>query len=494
MARLFAAAMMTSLRRSFGGVVVASAIFLAGFLASLVLTGQTNSTPGRSASAEPSRVAPPSGQGYPNFADVADLVRPAVVYIKTERSVTSPETGENFGPFNFFREMFPDDHPQIPFGGGSGFIIDKDGRIITNYHVIKDAEKITVVLGYSPDDEEYEATVVGYDDFTDIAIIRIDAKKDLPVVELGDSDAMRVGDWVMAVGTPFGQLSGTVTVGVVSAKGRSGLQIMGGNQQGFQDFIQTDASINFGNSGGPLVNLDGEAIGINTAINPSGQGIGFAIPVNMVKNITRQIVQKGRVQYGFIGIRLQELDKNLAQGLNLGVDSGILVVEVLPGTPADKAGLQKNDVIVEFDKNPVRDEGRFRLMVANTDVGKSVPLALVREGKRKQLSITLTERPREEVVAEAPQTGQRWLGLEVQAPEDSGEKGVVVVDVASPSPAWTAGVRQGDVITEIYSQRVETVRDYVEIAERLKDRKEPIAFLVKRGQTSRYFPVIPDKK
>lgn len=493
MAKPFTATMMSSLHRSFRGVVLATALFLAGFLASLILTGQTSSSPDPQR-ADASRVVAPSAQGYPSFADVADRVRPAVVYIKTERSMSSaPQGRENFGPFDFFREMLPDDHPQMP-GGGSGFVIDGDGRILTNYHVIKDAEKITVVLGYSPDDEEYEATVVGFDDFTDIAVIRIDAKKDLPVVALGDSDAMRVGDWVMAVGTPFGQLSGTVTVGVLSAKGRSGLQIVGGNQQGFQDFLQTDASINFGNSGGPLVNLNGEAIGINTAINPSGQGIGFAIPVNMVKNITQQIVQKGRVQYGFIGIRLQQLDKNLAEGLNLGVDSGILVVEVIPESPAHKAGLQKNDVIVEFDKNSVRDEGRFRLMVANTEVGKSVPLTLVRDGKRKQMTITLTERPREEVVAAAPQGAERWLGLEVEDADSEDENGVVVVDVSETSPAWTAGIRQGDVITEIYSQRIESVKDYAEVSKRLKDRKEPIAFLVKRNQTSRYFPVIPEKK
>jgi serine protease Do len=494
MARVFAATMLTSLRRSFRGVVLATAIFLAGFLASLIVTGQPSSGADADKAAEPSRVLASPNQAYPSFADVAEKIRPAVVFIKTERSVSAQQDKENFGPFDFFREMFPDDHPNIPFGGGSGFIIDEDGRILTNYHVIRDAEKITVVLGYSPDEEEFEATVVGYDDYTDIAVIRINAKRDLPVVPLGDSDAMRVGDWVMAVGTPFGQLAGTVTVGVLSAKGRSGLQIIGGNQQGFQDFLQTDASINFGNSGGPLVNLKGEAIGINTAINPSGQGIGFAIPVNMVKNITRQIVENGRVQYGFIGIRLQQLDKNLAEGLNLGVDNGILVVEVLPDTPADKAGLQKNDVIVEFDKNNVRDEGRFRLMVANSGVGRSVPLTVIRDGKRREIMITLAERPREEVVAAAPQTGERWLGLEVDDTNDPDTKGVVVVDVANPSPAWSAGIRQGDVITEVYSQKIDSVRDYAEVSKRLKDRKEPIAFLVRRNQTSRYFPVIPEKK
>jgi Do/DeqQ family serine protease len=484
---------MTSLRRSLRGFVFGTAIFLAGCFASLVWTGATSSSPDQSGSAGQTEVFAKPGEIHSSLADVAEMVRPAVVFIKTERSFTTSEQEENFGPFDFFKEMLPEDHPRRVPGGGSGFIIDTDGRILTNYHVIREAEKITVVLGYGPDEEEYDATVVGFDTYTDIAVIKIGAERALPVVKLGDSDEMRVGDWVMAVGTPFGQLAGTVTVGIISAKGRTNLLIMGGNDQGFQDFIQTDASINFGNSGGPLVNLRGEAIGIATAINPSGQGIGFAIPVNMAKNITRQLVEKGRVQYGFLGIRLQELNKALAQGLDLDVDSGILVTEVLPDTPAEKAGVQKNDVIVEFDKNPVRDDGRFRLMVANTEVGTAVPMVVVRDGKKKQLNITLTERPKDDVLAAAPQSQGHWLGLQVDEIENASEEGVVVVDVEDGSPAGRAGIRQGDVITEIYSRRVSGLKEYVEVSEKLKDRKEPIAFLVKREKTSRYIPVIPEK-
>lgn len=493
MVKPFAKALTSSTHRSLRGLVLGTALVLAGFMASVILTGQTSSSPDQAPAPNQVKVFPEPGQLHSSLADVADHVRPAVVFIKTERSISASERDEGPAPFDFFKEMFPEDHPPVPMGGGSGFIIDKSGRILTNYHVIRDAEKITVVLGYAPDDEEYEATVVGYDDYTDIAVIRIDTHRELPVVDLGDSDEMRVGDWVMAVGTPFGQLAGTVTVGVISAKGRSGLQIMGGNQQGFQDFIQTDASINFGNSGGPLVNMRGEAIGINTAINPSGQGIGFAIPVNMAKNITRQLVEKGRVQYGFLGIRLQQLDKALAQGLGLDVTSGILVVEVVPGSPAAKAGLQKNDVIIEFGEKAVRDEGRFRLMVANTEVGARVPVVIYRDGKKKALTITLAERPKEEVLASAPQRQDRWLGLQVDESGDAKDKGVVVVSVETPSPAYSAGIREGDVITEIYSRRVETLKDYVEISQKLKDRKEPIAFLVKRDRSSRYIPVIPDK-
>ena len=490
---MYVNATMTFLRRSLRGLMIGSAIFLAGFLASVVLTADTSSSPERAAGAEQPSPFPKPGEIHSSLADVADKVRPAVIYIKTERSITGGYGRDEFGPFDFFREMFPDNQRRRLPGGGSGFVIDADGTILTNHHVVRDAERITVVLGYGPDEEEYTATVVGYDSYTDIAVLKINAEKPLPAVALGDSDEMRVGDWVMAVGTPFGQLAGTVTVGVISAKGRTDLLIMGGNAQGFQDFIQTDASINFGNSGGPLVNLRGEAIGINTAINPSGQGIGFAIPINMAKNISQQLLETGRVQYGFMGIRLQELNKTLAQGLDLKVESGILVTEVVEGSPAKKAGLQKNDVIVEFDGKPVRDDGRFRLMVANTAVGSKVPIVVVREGRRREMTITLAERPSEEVLAVAPPSESRWLGLQVDAAgtTDDGE-GVMVVDVEEGSPAERAGIRRGDVITEIYSRSVTDLRDYVEISEKLKDRKEPIAFLVRRDRTSRYIPVVPD--
>jgi serine protease Do len=369
--------------------------------------------------------------------------------------------------------------------------------------VIREADRITVVVGQSPNEEEFDAEVVGYDVHTDIAVIQIEADMELPVVPLGDSDEMEVGDWVMAIGTPFGELAGTVTVGVVSAKGRNDLRIMG-QADGYQDYIQTDASINFGNSGGPLVNLRGEAIGVNTAINPSGQGIGFAIPINMARNVSAQLIEKGRVQYGFMGIRLQELNREIAQGRGLDIERGILVTEVLPDTPAERAGLMQGDVIVEFDDIPVRDSERFRLMVGNTDVGKEVPLKVVRNGKSKNVSITLAERePPEEVVASAPRTSESWLGLQVddvrsvEARErfglSGGQDGVVVIDVEKGSPSDEAGIREGDVITEVYSQRVDNLKEYVEISRKLKDRKEPIAFLVKRRGVSTYVPVIPEK-
>lgn len=498
-------AVLSSLRASLRFFLIGSALFLAGFMFNLFWTADTVSSPQERRADIESKVIPRAGDIHSTFTAVAARVRPAVVYIRTERSSSSGGDYDRFGPFDFFREMIPDDerHRRIP-GGGSGFVIDNEGRILTNHHVIRDAQKINVVLGESPNEEEYEAEVVGFDVHTDIAVIKIKANRELPNVALGDSDEMMVGDWVMAIGTPFGQLSGTVTVGVVSAKGRTDLRIMGGEAD-YQNFIQTDASINFGNSGGPLVNLRGEAIGINTAINPSGQGIGFAIPINMAKNISAQLIEKGRVQYGFMGIRLRELDKDLAVGLGLDVDRGILVEEVLPDTPAEAAGLEAKDVIIEYQGEPVREASRFRLMVGNTPVGERVPVKIVRNGREKVVQMTLVERPQEEVLASAPPPREEsWLGIQVDDVRSeearsrfrigSSQDGVVVIRVEENSPASTAGIAPGDVITEVYSKKVTSLEDYLEISNKLRDRKDPIAFLVKRGRTSTYVPVIPDKE
>jgi len=453
------------------------------------------------------KVLPIRSDGSSVFADVAEKVGPAVVFIRTERTVQA-DRGEGQAPFEFFREFFPQqDDPhrgrRMP-GGGSGFVFDNEGRILTNYHVVKDAEEITVVAEKDGEEQEYDAHVVGFDRHSDIAIIQVDKKNVLPKVSLGDSDAMRVGDWVMAIGTPFGQLQGTVTVGIVSAKGRNDLFIMGGEAT-FQNYIQTDASINFGNSGGPLVNMKGEAIGINTAINPSGQGIGFAIPINMAKQIMGELIAKGKVRYGYLGIRLQELDKTLAQGMGLPVEHGILVEEVYPDTPASKAGLEQRDVIVKYDEQPVREDSRFRLMVGSTPIGKTVPVVVVRDGKERRVAVTLAERPEEDVVASAPTPETTaWLGIHVEDARsgdarrqfslDRGQSGVVVTGVDEGSPADEANLQEGDVITEVYTQSVSGLDDYVTITKKLKDRKDPIAFLVKRGRSTNYITVAPESQ
>ncbi len=463
------------------------------------------------ASAQADKSATVRADGTSIFADVAEKVLPAVVFIKTERTMTAADRGEGDMPFEFFRDFFPDDgnnrgqrNRRVP-GGGSGFVFDDEGHILTNYHVVRDAEKITVVLEKGDEEEEHQARVVGTDRHTDIAVLQLtDAPKNLPKVALGNSDAMRVGDWVMAIGTPFGQLQGTVTVGIVSAKGRSDLNIVGGEAT-YQNYIQTDASINFGNSGGPLVNLKGEAIGINTAINPSGQGIGFAIPINMAKAIMGELIARGKVRYGYLGVQLQELDKDLAQGMGLNIDKGIVVQGVQPDTPASKAGFQTGDVIVRFDGEDVRDDTKFRLKVAETPIGKTVPVVVVRDGKEQKVSVTVGERPEEDVVASVPeQESDAWLGLHVEDTSsnqvirqyrlDRGEEGVVVTGIDEGSPADEAQLREGDVITEVYSHEVRNIDDYVAITKKLKDRKDPIAFLVKRGRSTSFVTVIPEGK
>jgi serine protease Do len=498
------------MKRSIGigvlGVLVLGAGFILGQMRSVTPTADaTADTAAATTSATSGSPFPIRSDGSSVFADVAAAVGPAVVFVRTEKNQS--QSDRNGGrAFDFFHDFFPDTDRDNPHfrrnGGGSGFVLDRDGRILTNYHVIRDADRITVVMEEGEEEKEYEAEVVGFDQFTDIAIIQIDPPADVRTVPLGDSDAIRVGDWVMAIGTPFGQLQGTATVGIVSAKGRSDLTIIGGDAT-YQNYIQTDASINFGNSGGPLVNTRGEAIGINTAINPSGQGIGFAIPINMAKNIMAELIENGRVRYGFIGIQLRELNDTLAQGLGLDLDHGILVDDVLANTPAEEAGLQRGDVIVEFNGQDVRDDSKFRLTVGNTAPGTKVPLVVVRDGKRKNIELTLGERPAPQMVASAEpeSTGEAWLGLRVDSADKRelrrrynlgrSQNGVVVVGVADGSPADEAGIREGDVITEVYSREVSNLEDYVEIATKLKDREAPIAFLVKRGKTTTYVAVKP---
>ncbi len=481
---------------------------LSSFARTGVIAGLLTLAVASSPSHAADRTATVRADGSSVFADVAEKVRPAVVFIRTERDYAA-DKGDST-PFDFFREFFPDGDSRqhghrIP-GGGSGFIIDDQGRIMTNYHVIKDADKITVVLDHSEsdaDEEEFDARVVGFDRHTDIAIIQIDAKN-LPKVKLGDSDAMRVGDWVMAIGTPFGQLQGTVTVGIVSAKGRSDLNIIGGEAT-YQNYIQTDASINFGNSGGPLVNLNGEAIGINTAINPSGQGIGFAIPINMARSIMGELIASGHVKYGYLGIVLQQLDEALAQGMGIDVKHGIVVREVQPNTAASAAGLKTGDVIVRYNGEDVRDDGKFRLLVAETAPGKTVPVVVVRDGKETQMSVTVGERMDDEAVAAAPATkSQTWLGLHVEDAQksdmrrmyrlDRGQEGVVVTEIEEGSPAEDAALQEGDVITEVYSHEVRNVDEFVAVSKKLKERKDPIAFLVKRGKNTTFVTVFPERK
>jgi serine protease Do len=455
------------------------------------------------------------------FTRIADRTLPAVVSIETKRTINHPSGGSFDGPYgDFFRRLFPDnpqgqgqgqgddndnDNDQAPQGrqmkvpsSGSGFIIDAQGRILTNNHVVKDASDITVTLS---DHRKFKAKVVGTDPSTDVAVIQIHDGEDLPVVPLGDSDEIRIGDWAIAIGNALGELDGTLTVGVISAKGRSNLSIVGG-APAYQQFIQTDASINFGNSGGPLLNIRGEAIGINTAINPSGEGIGFAIPINLAKNIAHQLVANGKVVRGYLGILPQELTPELADNWGMHGRKGVLVGSVSGDTPASKAGFQVKDVITNFDGKDVDDVERFRLLVADTPVNKKVKVNVLRSGQPRDLYVTLSERPKDEVLQKQAQP-KFELGLRVESLSSEtarsldikDKSGVVVVDVSQGSAADDAGLQRGDLIKEVNDTSVKDVTEYNAAVQKARDKNptKPIVFLIKRGDATRFLAVQPDE-
>ena len=330
------------------------------------------------------------------FVSVAEKVRPSVVNIGTvqvsrsRRAPVIPGPGSD-DPFfkDFFDQFFGRGGPgrreefRQP-GLGSGVIIDKRGYVLTNYHVIRGADSVTVKLSSK---QEFQGQIVGFDAKTDLAIIKFQPEGDARVAALGDSDALRVGEWAIAIGNPFG-LDQTVTVGVVSATGRSEVGIAT-----YENFIQTDASINPGNSGGPLVNLRGEVMGINTAIVATGQGIGFAIPANMVKRVTSQLIDRGKVTRGWIGVSLEPLTAELAQALGLDSTRGAIVARIYPGSPADSAGLQPNDVIVRFGGTPVDDYHHLQRLSSDAEPNTTVPLDVVRKRERKTLTLKIAESP-----------------------------------------------------------------------------------------------------
>ena len=423
------------------------------------------------------------------FVSVVEKALPAVVFIDVRKKVAA---GDSEDPQEqMFRRFFGDNGNKAPQrqrtqpSSGSGFIIDTQGHVLTNNHVVRDADDITVTLN---DKRTFKAKVVGADPETDVAVIQI-VGDHLPVLPLGDSDRLRVGDWAIAIGNPLGQLRGSVTVGIISAQGRTDLNIWGGTPS-YQDFIQTDASINFGNSGGPLCNINGEAIGINTAINTSGQGIGFAIPINLVRHVADQLMASGKVQRAWLGIQLAELTPELAEGFGLSEQRGILVNDVIAGTPADRAGLKRNDVIVEFDGQSVSDLPKFRLKVADTKVGSRVPLMVLRDGKRIPVTVTLSERPVDGVANAVPKGGDEDVapasvsGLtvrEMTAEEKSNTKvssGVLVTHVAEGSAAEDAGIQPGDIVEQVGGKPVTSAASLMKMLKDTKVTKKHAALLV----------------
>ncbi len=438
-------------------------------------------------------IYPLTESGQSPFVAVVDKTRNAVVNISAEGDNPS---AENLDPL---WRRFLGVPPRVS-SYGSGFIIRPDGYIMTNNHVVDGGDKITVSLS---DKRTYRAKLIGADPQTDLAVVKIETEDSLPYIELGDSDNMRVGDWVIAIGNPFPEqgLDRTVTVGVISAKSRRDLRF-GSDTPAYQDYIQTDASINPGNSGGPLVNLQGEAIGINSAIaspNRGSVGIGFAIPSNLARVIASDLIQEGRVSRGWLGVTLAELTPDQAEASGLESNSGVLIAEVLHGSPAQQAGLMPNDIVTEFDGKRVEDLYNFRLMVAEKKMGEMARIKINRDGRDKLVKVVLGDRDLSLSGLEgSPQSGSvpeqtrpvesapSWLGMTVQTATESlatkfgveYHPGVIVTEVESASPAYKKNIVPGTIITKIDFKDVRSEADFIRISNELKDRTKAIAFYI----------------
>lgn len=408
-------------------------------------------------------------------AQVAERVLPGVVAIEVERWIQHPAVSG-----------LDDSVPTVPIpvpASGSGFVYDREGRILTNDHVVRGASEVWVHLW---DGRQFRAEPVGSDPETDVAVLQVRGAPYLPAVKLGDSSRLKIGDWVAAVGNPYGHLSGSFTVGVVSGTRRNEISIRGGAPT-YQDFIQTDAAIHFGNSGGPLVNREGEAIGVNTAFGGAGSGIGFAIPIDLARDVAQSLIEEGRVVRGYLGVVLQEIDPNLARGLSLERIEGAMVREVFPGTPAAAAGILTGDVILEFGHEPVPDVGRFRLLVARAGVGESVPVRLFRFGQERVLQVTLQERPgRFELEPEPVLEPPRELGLLVSMHTDSLEMGVAVDSIVPGGLAERSGLAAGDLIRELDGRPIQDQQEFEAALDRARGASRPAVLRVERGGDSWY--------
>lgn len=453
--------------------------------------------------------------GSPNsFADIVERLSPAVVNVSTTQIVETRGGGLDLDPGDPFQEWYQEFGDRGPDGDkprkrrqnslGSGFIIDASGYVVTNSHVVEQADKISVILA---DDTVHDAKLVGRDPRTDVALLKIDAKRDLPVVTWGDSDKMRVGDWAVAIGNPFG-LGGTVTAGIISARSRDI------DERIYDDFLQTDAAINRGNSGGPLFNTAGEVIGINTAIfsaTGGSVGVGFASASNLVRPIVEDLRKYGRTRRGWIGVQYQSVNAEMAESLNLQAVRGALVSAVTPDGPAAKAGIQAGDVILSFDGNEITKMRRLPRMVAETDVDKVCELSIWRKGRAITANVKVGEledvQPTPVVLTdgdlrrELPRVELVQLGITVSEITErvrrrfdiaDGVVGLVVVEVDDDSNAADQGLRRGDVIDEIAQTPVSTVSDAQSALKSIgKDDRKAVLLRVQTGQNIRYVGVKP---
>ena len=480
-------------------VVIAVILISIGVIAGVIISSNLGWIPLGQAKVEPipPRITEQLAETEKAFVEIAKRVTPAVVNISTTKTMKGMEKGQLSPFFNdpFFRRFFGDEffrEHEMPRKRkeqslGSGVIVSEDGYIVTNNHVVEGADEIKVVLS---DRREFVGKVVGADPKTDLSIVKIKAD-DLPSIVWGDSDQIEVGEFVLAIGSPFG-LNQTVTSGIISAKGRANVGIAD-----YEDFIQTDAAINPGNSGGALVNIRGELIGINTAIfTRSGgyMGIGFAVPSNMAKTVMDSLVKEGKVTRGWLGVYIQDITPELAKQFKLSTNRGALVSDVMEGSPADKAGLQRGDVILHYNGKEVENNSHLRNMVAQTPVGRTIDVKVIRDGRTETLKVVIGELPAEMAKGEAGEGGTDGIfqGLTVQnltaefrerldIPEKI--RGIVVTGVVADSPAEEYGIRAGDVIMQINRKDIKTIKDFSKISDEIKKGDSVLVLVYREGMT-----------
>lgn len=419
-----------------------------------------------------------------DFRGVAKEAIPAVVSIKVKGKATDNPWGDDeddrnpFGGgfFQFFRPK----QPQVEMGQASGFLVSPDGYIVTNHHVVDGVDEIKVTLN---DGKEYTGKVIGDDQTTDIAVIKIDGEgTQFPYLKFGNSDQLEVAQWVGAVGTPFG-LQASFTVGVVSAKGRNNLDLVK-----VEDFIQTDAAINLGNSGGPLITMDGEVIGINTAIatqlgSRGYLGIGFAIPSNIAKVVYEQLVKTGSIERGYLGVQYQKIDQDMAHALNLKRPEGVLVAEVFKGSPADAGGVKQGDIILKYDDKPLDNLGSFRNYVALTKPGTKLTLTILRDGKTTPLIVTVGSYKE----GSEERSQQTYSSLGIQVDNSPNQEGVLITQVDPKSPSALV-LKKGALILAVNRTKIQSVHEFYKALDEA-DKSRPILLLVKQGNINQYISI-----